>query len=116
LAEQLHQQGYKLLATRGTASRIKDAGIPCETVLKVNEGRPHAVDHIKAGAAQLIIYTPTGALTFSDEKTIRRTALAYGVPCITTISGAEAAVKAVVKAKQAELQVVSLHEIHEQTH
>src|SRR5919197_561634 len=77
--------GFELIATRGTAAALKAAGLTCRTVFKVNEGRPNAVDLIKAGSVQFVIYTATGAHSFSDEKAIRRTTVAPPVPCIPTM-------------------------------
>ncbi len=112
VARKLHEFGFELVATRGTANAIKSAGLPCKVIFKVNEGRPNAVDFIKAGKAQLVIYTTTGATTFSDEKQIRRTALMYRIPCITTISGAQAAAEAVASANRDPVRVWSLQDIH----
>jgi carbamoyl-phosphate synthase large subunit len=80
--------------------------------MKVNEGRPNAVDLLKAQNVQLIIYTATGAHSFSDEKQIRRTAVFYRIPCITTISGAKAAAEAIASRKRDPIRVWSLQEIH----
>ena len=80
--------GFDLCATRGTAALLQTAGLKCKVVFKVSEGRPNAVDLLKAGAIQLVVYTTTGALSFEDEKSIRRSAITYRVPCITTMSGA----------------------------
>ena len=74
--------------------RCAAPGCTCKTVFKVNEGRPNAVDLLKGGNIQLAIYTTTGAPPFSDEKAIRRSAVTYRVPCITTMSGARAAAEA----------------------
>jgi carbamoyl-phosphate synthase large subunit len=104
--------GYSIVATRGTAAAMKAAGIPCKTVFKVNEGRPNAVDLLKAGTLHLAIYTTTGAHSFSDEKVIRRNAVMYRVPCITTISGAKAAAEAVASLRRDPIRVWSLQEIH----
>ena len=112
VARKLSQNGFKLVATRGTANAMKAAGLECATIFKVNEGRPNAVDFMKAGQAQLVIYTATGATTFSDERQIRRTALLNRIPCITTISGAMAAAEAVVSANRDPIRVWSLQEIH----
>ena len=84
-----------------------------ERVFKVNEGRPNAVDQLKAGAIQLVIYTATGALSFSDEKAIRRSAILFRVPCITTLSGARAAVEAIAARQRDPIRVWSLQQIHE---
>ena len=83
-----------------------------KTVFKVNEGRPNAVDLLKAGQLQLIVYTTTGALSFEDEKSIRRAAVTHRVPCITTMSGARAAVEAVASRLKDPIRVWSLQEIH----
>ncbi|MEO7651829.1 MAG: carbamoyl-phosphate synthase large subunit, partial [Bryobacteraceae bacterium] len=84
VAKRFADVGFQLVATRGTAAAIKAVGLPCKTVFKFNEGRPNAVDLLKAGSLQLVIYTSTGAHSFSDEKAIRRAAVAYRVPCIKT--------------------------------
>jgi carbamoyl-phosphate synthase large subunit len=104
--------GFELAATRGTASALAAAGLKCRTVFKVNEGRPNAVDLIKAGTVQLVIYTSAGGHSFTDEQAIRRTAVFYRVPCITTLSGAKAAVQAIESRKRDPLRVWSLQEIH----
>jgi carbamoyl-phosphate synthase large subunit len=104
--------GFQLVATRGTASALRNAGLTCKTVLKVNEGRPNVVDLLKGGAIQLAIYTTTGAPAFHDEKAIRRSAVQYRVPCITTMSGARAAADAVAARQRDPIRVWSLQEIH----
>jgi carbamoyl-phosphate synthase large subunit len=115
IARRFAELGFSLIATRGTAAALRAAGLNCKTVFKVNEGRPNAVDMLKAGAVQLVIYTTTGALSFEDEKSIRRSAVAYRVPCITTMSGARAAVEAVASKLRDPLRVWNLQEIHDQT-
>ena len=104
--------GFDLVATRGTAALLQAAGLPCKVVFKVNEGRPNAVDLLKAGSIQLVIYTTTGALSFEDEKSIRRSAITYRVPCITTMSGARAAIEAIASRQRDPIRVWSLQEIH----
>ncbi len=104
--------GMEIVATRGTASALNAAGIKCRTVFKVNEGRPNAVDLLKGGSLQLVIYTSTGAHSFTDEKAIRRSAVFYRVPCITTMSAARAAVEAMASRKRDPIRVWSLQEIH----
>jgi len=106
--------GFQLVATRGTAAALRNAGLACRTVLKVNEGRPNVVDLLKGGAVQLAIYTTAGAPAFHDEKAIRRSAVMYRVPCITTMSGARAAADAVAAKLRDPIRVWSLQEIHEQ--
>jgi carbamoyl-phosphate synthase large subunit len=114
-AKRFAQFGFELAATRGTAAAIQAVGLKCKTVFKVNEGRPNAVDLLKAGAIQLVIYTATGAHSFSDEKAIRRAAVAYRVPCITTMSAAKASAEAVASRQRDPIRVWSLQEIHAQT-
>ncbi len=114
IARKLAAFGYDLVATRGTATAIQAAGIKCRTVFKVNEGRPNAVDLLKGGNVQLIIYTvTTGAHSFTDEKAIRRAAIAHRVPCITTISAAKAAAEGIASRQRDPVRVWSLQEIHE---
>jgi carbamoyl-phosphate synthase large subunit len=105
--------GFQLVATRGTAAALNAAGLRCRTVFKVNEGRPNAVDLLKGGSIQLAIYTTTGAPAFFDEKAIRRTAVMYRVPCITTMAGARAAADAVAARRRDPIRVWSLQEIHQ---
>src|SRR5579872_4360792 len=105
--------GFQLVATRGTAAALRNAGLTVKMVLKVNEGRPNAVDLLKGGTIQLAIYTTTGAHSFADEKAIRRSAVTYRVPCITTMSGARAAADAVAAKLRDPIRVWSLQEIHE---
>jgi carbamoyl-phosphate synthase large subunit len=113
VARRFAQLGFNLVATRGTAAALRAAGIESKTVFKVNEGRPNAVDLLKGGSIQLAIYTTTGAPGFADEKQIRRAAVQYRVPCITTMSGARAAVDAIAARKRDPIRVWSLQEIHE---
>jgi len=113
VARRFAELGFKLVATRGTAAALRNAGLQCRTVLKVNEGRPNAVDLLKGGSIQLAIYTTTGAPAFLDEKAIRRSAVMYRVPCITTMSGARAAADAVAARLRDPIRVWSLQEIHE---
>ncbi len=105
--------GFQLVATRGTASVLRAAGLPCKIVFKVNEGRPNVVDLLKGRSIQLAIYTTAGAPAFLDEKAIRRSAVIYRVPCITTMSGARAAADAVAARVRDPIRVWSLQEIHE---
>ncbi|MCP5118332.1 MAG: carbamoyl-phosphate synthase large subunit, partial [bacterium] len=95
VARQFVDFGFKLLATRGTAARLEAAGLPHKRIFKVNEGRPNVVDLLKGGGVQLVIYTPAGAHSFTDEQVIRRAGVFHCVPCITTMSAARAAAQAV---------------------
>ncbi|MGA2194537.1 MAG: carbamoyl-phosphate synthase large subunit [Bryobacteraceae bacterium] len=114
VAQAFADLGFLLVATRGTAAALRNAGLACRTVLKVNEGRPNVVDLLKGGAVQLAIYTTAGAPAFHDEKAIRRSAVMYRVPCVTTMSGARAAADAVAAKLRDPIRVWSLQEIHEQ--
>jgi carbamoyl-phosphate synthase large subunit len=104
--------GFNLVATRGTAALLRNAGLQCRMVFKVNEGRPNVVDLLKGGSVQLAIYTTAGAPAFLDEKSIRRGAVTYRVPCITTMSGAKAAADAVASRRRDPIRVWNLQEIH----
>ena len=108
MARRLHDMGFSILATRGTAGRIRDAGLPVRQVNKVLEGRPHCVDSIQSGEVQLVINTAGAAQSVSDSFDIRRSALTHGVPHYTTIAGARAAVHAIAALKAGTLEVAPL--------
>jgi carbamoyl-phosphate synthase large subunit len=108
LARRLTEMGFTVLATRGTASRIRDAGLPCQVVNKVLEGRPHCVDSIKSGDIQLVINTTGGGQSVADSFDIRRSALTQGVPHYTTAAGARAAVHAIAALRAGTLDVAPL--------
>ncbi|NBV74879.1 MAG: carbamoyl-phosphate synthase large subunit [Methylococcaceae bacterium] len=91
LARMLIAKNYEIVATRGTAKVLKEAGIPCQEILKVNEGRPNTVDMIKNGEIQLIVNTTEGAKAVADSFTMRREALQRKVTYYTTMAGARAA-------------------------
>jgi carbamoyl-phosphate synthase large subunit len=112
IAAKFRTLGFELFATRGTAAALKAAGLPSKTVFKVNEGRPNAVDLLKAGSLSLVIYTTTGSHSFPDEQTIRRNAVVYRTPCITTMSGARAAAEAIVSRRRDPIRVWNLQELH----
>jgi carbamoyl-phosphate synthase large subunit len=113
IADRLHQLGFNLIATRGTAKALDESGIPVETVYKVNEGRPHIVDMIKSGKIDLILNTPLGKSSFFDERAIRRAAMQHGVPCITTLSGGAAVASGIAALQQNKVDVLALQEYHE---
>jgi carbamoyl-phosphate synthase large subunit len=115
LARRLKKLGFDLIATYGTTQRLKEVGLEAESVFKVNEGRPNIVDFIKRGEISLIINTPLGKTSHFDEKAIRKAALQFNVPCVTTITGAEALIEAIAtKKSQPKVNVRSLQEIHNQ--
>ncbi|MGA2271026.1 MAG: carbamoyl-phosphate synthase large subunit [Bryobacteraceae bacterium] len=115
VARRFAELGFQLVATRGTAAALLNAGLQSKMVFKVNEGRPNVVDLLKGGAVQLAVYTTTGAPAFHDEKAIRRSAVTYRVPCITTMSGARAAADAIAARLRDPIRVWSLQEIHTKT-
>jgi carbamoyl-phosphate synthase large subunit len=113
LARRLNNLGFELIATYGTANRLREVGLECESVFKVNEGRPNIADLIRQGEISLIINTPLGRVSHFDEQAIRKAALLFNVPCVTTITGAEALVEAIAAKKGSDiLKVRSLQEIH----
>ncbi|REJ78327.1 MAG: carbamoyl-phosphate synthase large subunit [Acidobacteria bacterium] len=113
LARRLARMGFDLIATYGTANRLREVGLDCETVFKVNEGRPNIADHIKRGDIALIINTPLGRTSHYDEQAIRKAALQYDVPAVTTITGAEALIEAIAtKTRENGVEVRSLQDIH----
>ena len=114
LARRLKRLGFDLLATVGTAARLREVGLEVETVFKVNEGRPNIVDYIKRGAIALIINTPLGRASHYDEQAIRRAALQYNVPCVTTMTGAQALIEAIAARGREKTSVISLQELHAQ--
>jgi carbamoyl-phosphate synthase large subunit len=91
LAKMLIEKDYEIVATRGTARVLKEAGIPCKEIFKVNEGRPNTVDMIKNGEIQLIVNTTEGVKAVADSFTMRREALQRKVTYYTTMAGARAA-------------------------
>jgi carbamoyl-phosphate synthase large subunit len=108
LARRLTEMGFAILATRGTASRIREAGLAVNVVNKVLEGRPHCVDAIRSGDIQMVINTSQGAQSTADSFDIRRNALTHGIPHYTTIAGARAAVHAIAALKSGTLEVAPL--------
>jgi carbamoyl-phosphate synthase large subunit len=112
LAKELHALGFRLIATRGTAAALEAAGVPAEPVYKVNEGRPNIVDLVKTGKVDMIINTPLGRESFYDEKSIRRAAIRYNIPCITTLSAANAAAKGIRALVEQTLEVSPLQVLH----
>jgi carbamoyl-phosphate synthase large subunit len=104
--------GFKLVATRGTADALRAAGIDCDQVNKVTEGRPHIVDMLKNDDIDLIVNTTEGKQAIADSYTIRRTALQHGVTYTTTMAGAKATVLA-IKATNAAT-VNRLQDLHKE--
>jgi carbamoyl-phosphate synthase large subunit len=108
----LHDLGFEIVATRGTAQAIRKMGIPAETINKIGEGSPHVVDWIERGEVDLVINTPVGTGARTDGYEIRSAAIARGIPCVTTMTGGMAAARAIAAGRRGEPEVLSLQEIH----
>jgi carbamoyl-phosphate synthase large subunit len=113
LARDLHELGFALVATSGTARAIEATGVPVTTLNKVGEGSPHVVDWMERGDVDLVINTPNGSGARSDGWEIRRAAVTRAIPCITTLAGGQAVALAIKAARQGVAPVFSLQEIHE---
>ena len=112
IARRFHEMGFKIYATAGTARHLRARGVPAESVLKVYEGRPNAIDLMLSGRIHLLINTPLGKLTQQDDYAIRRAALQQRVPYTTTLSAASAASDAIIALRSRERTVCSLQEWH----
>ncbi len=110
LAGQLEQLGYELLATRGTAELLQQAGIQVKQIKKIQQGHPNALDYIANGDLQLLINTPRGKGARTDEGRLRAAAVSAGIPCITTIQAADAAVRAMEAAREEEFTVQAVQD------
>jgi len=114
VAQELTELGFTLVATSGTCQVLAQHGLAVTPVLKIHEGRPHVVDQIKNGQIQLIINTPLGDRAQQDDRAIRRTALAYKVPTITTIAAARATAAAIRALQKEPLSVRALQDYLQQ--
>src|SRR4051812_14342186 len=112
LAASLEMLGFKIVATGGTANAIQRMGVPVTRINKLTEGTPNVVTLIESGEVELVINTPTGSGARSDGYEIRRAAIGRGIPCITTLTGASAAVRA-ISAGRSQDRVISLQELHD---
>jgi carbamoyl-phosphate synthase large subunit len=112
VVKDLAAAGLRITATRGTAAALTRAGVEIDAVYKVNEGRPNIVDLIKTGKVNLVINTPLGRESFYDEKSIRRAAVRYNVPCITTLSAASAAARGIRAMAGHAPDVAALQDLH----
>jgi len=115
VARDLVALGFTIVATRGTAAYLRAHGVEAATVYKVNEGRPNVADQVVNGAVQMIINTPLGRASFFDDRMVRRAAMLHGVPCITTLTGAAAAVSGIRALREHELTVRALQDYHAET-
>jgi carbamoyl-phosphate synthase large subunit len=114
LAARFHDLGFRIIATRGTAQAISRMGIPVTAINKIAEGSPHVVDFIRDEEVDLVINTPTGSGARSDGYEIRNAAVRHGVPCVTTMTGASAAARAIFAVRSQGAEPRSLQELHEQ--
>jgi carbamoyl-phosphate synthase large subunit len=112
LAANLHDLGFNIVATAGTARSIRRMGIPVERINKIAEGSPHVADWIERGDVDMVINTPSGSGARADGLEIRIAAVARGIPCITTMTGASAAARAIAAMRQSGPAVRSLQELH----
>ncbi len=112
LAKKLVDLGFRIIATAGTRKVLVKNGMDVQHVFKVNEGRPDVVDFIKNGDIQLIINTPSGKKPKADEIAIRTEAVSHGIPCITTIYGAYAAVNGIESMKKRGFTIRSIQGYH----
>ncbi len=112
VVQRLISLGFRIICTQGTQTYFAEHGVTANIVFKISEGRPHVRDVMQNGEVQLVINTPTGKEARTDGQVIRRTALALGIPTITTISGAQAIVSAIEALQKGDLTVCSLQEYH----
>jgi len=113
IAQTLHDNGFRILATRGTAEAIARMGVPVERLNKLGEGSPHVVDWIERGDVDLVVNTPTGFGARTDGWEIRRAAVMHGIPCLTTLSAGTSAARAIARARRdGEPEVLCLQELH----
>ena len=112
IARDLAQLGFSLAATRGTAAFLRAHGLDVDVMYKVNEGRPNVADHLVNRSIDLVINTPLGRESFFDDRAVRRAATMAQVPCITTLTGASAAVSAIGALRKQTLTVRSLQDYY----
>ncbi len=113
IAQQLHDNGFRIVATSGTAQAIARMGVPVQRLNKIAEGSPHVLDWIERGDVDLVVNTPTGVGARTDGSEIRRAAVAHGVPCLTTLAAGMSAARAIAIARRdGEPEVLCLQELH----
>ena len=110
VARTLISLGFRIMATSGTHARLSAAGVACERVNKVREGRPHCVDRMLDGDVHLVVNTTAGGASVKDSFSLRRTALMRGLPYYTTMSAARAVADAIARLKSGSISVCSLQE------
>jgi carbamoyl-phosphate synthase large subunit len=112
IAARFHDLGFKVIATSGTAQAISGMGVPVRKINKIGEGSPHVVDCIRDGEVDLVINTPTGSGARADGYEIRSAAVRQGLPCLTTMTGASAAARAIFAQVRGEVEVRALQDVH----
>ncbi len=112
LAARFHDLGFRIIATRGTAQAISRMGVPVTAINKIGEGSPHVVDFIRSREVDLVINTPTGSGARSDGYEIRTASIRHGIPCVTTMTGASAAARAIFAKRERAAEPRSLQELH----
>ena len=110
VARNLVDLGFQLVATEGTYDALRSAGIDCDRVNKVHEGRPNVLDLLANRDIELVINTPHGSAPRADDTRIRARAVQLGVPVITTLSGAQAVVSGIGALKRKNYEVVALQD------
>jgi len=112
-AEKFQQMGFAIRATEGTQAFLAENGVTAETILKLHEGRPNITDAIMNGEIQLVINTPVGRLGTHDDSYIRKTAIKYKVPYITTLTAALAAAEGIAARRRGDMEVRSVQSYHQ---
>ncbi|MGD0453839.1 MAG: carbamoyl-phosphate synthase large subunit [Solirubrobacteraceae bacterium] len=116
VAQSLHECGFRIVATRGTAEAISRMGVPAQALNKIAEGSPHVLDWIERGDVHLVVNTPTGVGARTDGYEIRRAAVAHGIPCLTTLAAGISAARAIASAHRSGApEVLCLQELHGMT-
>jgi carbamoyl-phosphate synthase large subunit len=116
VAQSLHECGFRIVATRGTAEAISRMGVPAQAINKIAEGSPHVLDWIERGDVHLVVNTPTGVGARTDGYEIRRAAVAHGIPCLTTLAAGISAARAIASAhRHGAPEVLCLQELHGMT-
>jgi carbamoyl-phosphate synthase large subunit len=108
IAYKLHDWGFRLYATRGTAAALSREGIPAQCVLKLHEGHPNVIDLLGSGEIKLVINTPLGRAAHREDAVIRLSAMRFSIPYVTTIAGAEAACAAIEALREGRLSIRAL--------
>jgi carbamoyl-phosphate synthase large subunit len=112
IGQGLHELGFKIVSSSGTARKLADAKIPVTPLLKLSEGRPNVIDLIKNKEITLVINTPAGAVARSEEIQIRTSALRNKIPVMTTIAAAQASLEGIRSLRATGLSVCALQDYH----